>query len=126
LRALNKAQLAQFKHKINVNKAGSQAYRQSLFGSENFQKQSPQFIQKDIHVHNSKEFNTGITRQDAEYYNNKLQSKTFHEMTLVSSNDIRANSIKDTNINDIKEIKKELTTQYMGDVFLVEPRLHKT
>jgi hypothetical protein len=47
-------------------------------------------------------------------------------MTLVSSNDIRANSIKDTNINDIKEIKKELTTQYMGDVFLVEPHLHKT
>jgi hypothetical protein len=38
-------------------------------------------------------------------------------MALVSSDDIRANSIKDINMNDIKEIKKELATQYMGDVF---------
>lgn len=87
--------------------AGSQTYRQWLFESEYFQKQSTQFIKKAIHAYNSKEFTTGITIQEAEYYNIKIPSKTKNEMALVSSNDIFANAIKNTNINEIKEVKKE-------------------
>lgn len=109
LRALITTQPAQFKHKSNVSKAADQAFRQWLFESEYFQLNYTQFIQRAINVYNLKEYTTGITRKEAEYYNNKIESNTIQEMTLVSSNDIRANAIKNTNIHDIKEVQNQLT-----------------
>jgi len=62
-----------------------------------------------MNEYNSKEFTEGITKQKAEYLNTKIEDKTLETMTLVNSKDVRANAVKNANINNIKEVQTELT-----------------
>jgi hypothetical protein len=41
--------------------------------------------------------------------NTKIEDKTLETMTLVNSKDVRANAVKNANINNIKEVQTELT-----------------
>lgn len=108
LRAIIKIQPLEFKHKSNITKAKSKAFRNWLFQTDYLKTQANQLIQKGIIEYNSKEFTKGITRQEAEYFNTKLESKSPDTMTLVNSNDIRANAVRNINISDIKEVQNQL------------------
>jgi hypothetical protein len=107
--ALNKTQPSQFKQKSNTTKFLSQEYRQWLFASEYFKLQASTLIQKAMNEYNYKELTEGITKQEAEYLNTKIEDKTLETMTLVNSKDVRANAVKNANINNIKEVQTELT-----------------
>lgn len=65
-----------------------------------------QFIQKGSIEYNSKDFTEGITRQEAKYFNTKIQKKTLQSIILVSYNYLCANVVRNTNIYDIKEVQK--------------------
>jgi hypothetical protein len=62
-----------------------------------------------MNKYNSKEFTEEITKQEAEYLNTKIEDKTLETMTLVNSKDVRANAVKNANINNIKEVQTQLT-----------------
>ena len=62
-----------------------------------------------MNKYNSKEFTEEITKQEAEYLNTKIEDKTLETMTLVNSKDVRADAVKNVNINNIKEVQTQLT-----------------
>lgn len=62
-----------------------------------------------MNEYNFKEFTEGITKQEAEYLNTKIEDKTLETMTLVNSKDVRADAVKNANINNIKEVQTQLT-----------------
>lgn len=107
--ALNKTQPSQFKQKSNTTKFLSQEYRQWLFASEYFKLQASTLIQKAMNEYNYKELTEGITKQEAEYLNTKIEDKTLETMTLVNSKDVCADAVKNANINNIKEVQTQLT-----------------
>lgn len=74
-----------------------------------FKSQASTLIQKAMNEYNFKEFTEGITKQEAEYLNTKIEDKTLETMTLVNSKDVRADAVKNANINNIKEVQTQLT-----------------
>jgi len=58
--------------------------------------------------YNKTEFASGITRQEAEYYNFKLEIKPFEDTQLVKSDDLMALKMRKENIKPIKQVEIEL------------------
>ena len=108
-RALRSIQLPEFKGKSNTTKAGNSEYRRWLFSTEIFQQNAFSIIQDAIQVYNKQDFTTGVSRQQAEFYNTKIQPKTMENLHLVTSKDKLANQIKKINIEEVKEVEQRLT-----------------
>ena len=58
--------------------------------------------------YNKTEFASGITRQEAEYYNSKLEVKPFENTQLMTSDDLMTLKIRKENIKSIKQVEIEL------------------
>lgn len=87
-----------------VEKSRNPEFRKLLFNSEFFEQNKVKTIHHAILEYNQTDFTQGITRQEAEYYNNKLESKTFKDTQLVKSDDLMAQKIK----KKIKKVKSQL------------------
>lgn len=55
------------------------------------------------------DFTLGISRQEAEYYNTKLENKAFEDIQLVRSDDLIATKVQKENKNSIQKVKLELS-----------------
>lgn len=64
-------------------KSRNPEFRKLLFNSEFFEQNKIKAINHAISEYNQTDFTQGITRQEAEYSNNKLESKTFKDTQLV-------------------------------------------
>lgn len=93
--------------KIN-NKSRNTEFRKLLFNSQYFEQKKIQAISCAISEFNKNEFSIGISRQEAEYYNTKLKSKTINDIQLVRSDSLIAAKIKKENIESINKVKSEL------------------
>lgn len=96
-----------FKHKLKTNKAQSKEYRKWLFKSEYFKKRAFNYIEKAILMYNERQFSTGITRKEAEYYNTKINPN--EKIVLLKSSDDLSNKIKRLNVEAIQNVKLQLT-----------------
>lgn len=90
-------------------KSRNTEFRKLLFNSEFFEQNKVKAINHAISEYNQTDFTQGITRQEAEYYNNKLESKTFKDTQSVKSDDLMAQKIKKENQNSIKKVKSQLS-----------------
>lgn len=115
LRALIKAQPSAFKGISKTHKSRSKEYRNWFFQNHYFQSQAFQAIEKAISQYNNQDFTLGITRDQAEFYNTKIKGKRLNEAHLVKSNNAFANCIKNTNIQDFKEVEIQLTNILNAD-----------
>jgi hypothetical protein len=79
-----------------------------LFVSEYFQQKRFEVIPAAIGEYNKKDFSTGISLVEAEYYNTKIVSKTKENLQLVQSNDLFGEKIKQENIKSIQNVEKNL------------------
>ncbi len=61
-----------------------------------------------ISQYNQTEFTKGISRQQAEYYNSKLEPKNSENIQLIKSNDLMALKVKKENAESIKKVEREL------------------
>lgn len=84
-------------------------FRKLLFNSEFFEQNKIKAITHAISEYNQADFISGITRQEAEYYNNKLETKAFQDIQLVKSDDLIAPKIKKENQKSIKEVELHLS-----------------
>lgn len=83
-----------FKFLKITNKSRNIGFRKLLFNSEFFKQKKVQAIIDAISQYNQVDFTFGISRQEAEYYNTKLESKNIDSVQLVRSNDLMALKIK--------------------------------
>lgn len=94
--------------KITV-KSRNVEFPKLLFNSEFFEQNKIKAITHAISEYNQADFISGITRQEAEYYNNKLETKAFQDIQLVKSDDLIAPKIKKENQKSIKEVELQLS-----------------
>ena len=104
---LVRIQPAKFKHKSKKSKAQNKDFRKWFFNSEYFEERSFQAIEKAITEYNERQFSSGITRKEAEYYNTKLSPN--EKFLLFKSSDDLANKIQRLNKEAIQKVKGELT-----------------
>ena len=109
LRNWRKTVPKKYKHLKIVDKSRNVEFRKLLFNSEFFEQKKIKVITDAISEFNQVDFTSGITRQEAEYYNNKLETKAFKDIQLVKSDDLIAPKIKKENQKSIKEVKLQLS-----------------
>jgi len=108
LRIWHKTILNKFKFlKIN-NKSRNTEFRRPLFNSEFFKQKKIKVIINAISQYNQTEFTSGISRQEAESYNTKLETKNIDFVQLVKSDDLMALKIRKENVKSIKKVEAEL------------------
>jgi integrase len=98
-----------FKYLKISNKSRNTEFRKLLFNSQYFEQKKVRIIKDAILQYNQKDFSTGISSQEAECYNTKLESKTINNLQLVRSDDITALKTKKENTQSIKKVKLELS-----------------
>ena len=98
-----------YKHLRIYNKSRNAEFRKLLFKSDFFEQNKIKAITDAILEYNRTDFTSGISRQEAEYYNSKLEAKAFENIQLVRSDDLIATKIKKENKNPIQKVKLELS-----------------
>lgn len=87
LREWRKNVPSKLKHLTINNKSRNTEFHQLLFHSQLFKQEKINAITDAISQYNQTEFTSGISRQEAEYYNSKLEPKNSENIQLIKSND---------------------------------------
>ena len=90
-------------------KCNDKEYRQHLFESKLFKNRRQEVIEKAIREFNNTDFIEGISRQEAQYYDNFIKGRNIENTRLVASKDMYAQVIKNDNISAIKQAQKRIS-----------------
>jgi transposase InsO family protein len=83
-----------YKHLRISNKSRNVEFCKLLFQSDFFEQNKIKAITYAISEYNRTDFTLGISRQEAKYYNTKLETKAFEYIQLVRSDDLIATKIQ--------------------------------